>query len=214
MNRKVTFILSTILALSCKPNSRPDPIPFFLLGIGANQAELNQSSFQILSPKEGEIITVYQVEATIQTDISGEFEIYDEEQKLFSVPIHSPSSQTFPPFKPKNGENMIQVRFKKPDGTILQKEVNFYFGTKLSAGGAHSGFLKNGEVYTTGRNNFGQLGTGNSTGDENNDVIVKLNSIRNIFSIHFNQNNSMAIAKNGRVLYLGKQCERTIRNRK
>ncbi|WP_016758329.1 RCC1 domain-containing protein [Leptospira weilii] len=207
MNRKVTFILSTILALSCKPNSRLDPIPFFLLGIDANQAELNQSSFQILSPKEGEIITVYQVEATIQTDISGEFEVYDEEQKLFSVPIHSPSSQTFPPFKPKNGENTIQVRFKKPDGTILQKEVNFYFGTKLSAGGAHSGFLKNGEVYTTGRNNFGQLGTGNSTGDENNDVIVKLNSIRNIFSIHFNQNNSMAIAKNGRVYTWGNNAK-------
>lgn len=83
MKRKVTFILSIILALCCKPNSRLDLIPFFLLGIGANQTESDQSSFQILFPKEGEIITVYQLEATIQTDISGEFEIYDEEQKLF-----------------------------------------------------------------------------------------------------------------------------------
>ncbi|MDI7184828.1 chromosome condensation regulator [Leptospira santarosai] len=209
MKRNFTLILSIVCALNCSPQSRVDLTPLFLAAINLSQTSESQNEFpfRVISPQEGEILTVYRSETTVQANSEGEFEIFHEGKKLFTFPSSPSSPQTSPAFKPKNGENSIQIHFKKPDGTTFQKGINFYFGTKLSAGAAHSGFLKNGNVYTVGRNNFGQLGTGHSTGDNNNDVIVPLDSIRDIFSIHFNQNNSMAIAKNGRVYTWGNNAK-------
>ncbi|TGK24665.1 chromosome condensation regulator [Leptospira yasudae] len=204
MKLKSAFLLCIFLLLACGEKSgSPDLTPLSLTAIGASAASENQDSVRILSPKEGEIVTVYQLEATIQADQAGEYEVYHEGQRIASGKADASTPQTTPVFKPKNGENTIQVRFKKSDGTILQKEVRVHFGTKLSAGAAHSGFLKNGELYTVGRNNFGQLGTGTSTGDGINDVVTKLTSITDISSIHFNQNSSMAITKNGKVYTWG-----------
>lgn len=203
MKQKIAFILYTIWFISCSPQSRIDIAPLLLATLSQTTGSQNEISFQVLSPREGEILTVYQLETTVQANSDGEFEIFHEGNKLFSFQSTPSSPQTSPTFKPKNGHNTIQIRFKKSNGFVLSQEIHFYFGTKLSAGGAHSGFLINGELYTVGRNNFGQLGTGISTGDGINDRIVKVDPIRDIFSIHFNQNNSMAISQNGRVYTWG-----------
>ncbi|MGQ2814084.1 chromosome condensation regulator, partial [Leptospira interrogans] len=196
MKQKIAFILYTIWFISCSPQSRIDIAPLLLATLSQTTGSQNEISFQVLSPREGEILTVYQLETIVQANSDGEFEIFHEGNKLFSFQSTPSSPQTSPTFKPKNGHNTIQIRFKKSNGFVLSQEIHFYFGTKLSAGGAHSGFLINGELYTVGRNNFGQLGTGISTGDGINDRIVKVDPIRDIFSIHFNQNNSMAISQN------------------
>ncbi|EQA53582.1 RCC1 domain-containing protein [Leptospira kmetyi] len=204
MRFKVAILLSLSWILSCAQNAANDLTPLSLTAIGTVPTSSdNQNAFQILSPKEGEMIPVYQLETTIQADTDGEYEIYHEDQKISTSSVVAPTTVKSSVFKPINGENTIRVRFQKSDGTMVKKEVHVYFGTKLSAGAAHSGFLKNGEVYTVGRNNFGQLGTGTSTGDGINDVIVKLTSLKNISSIHFTQNSSMAIAKNGKVYTWG-----------
>ncbi|AOP33837.1 chromosome condensation regulator [Leptospira tipperaryensis] len=209
MKSKLLFLLSLLWILSCgEKSSDPSSLAFLGLALGPANASASSGDLEIVSPKDGDIVSVYQLETSVSTKESGTLEVLRNGEKIVSINAESVNSDgknriNVPAFKPTNGENTIQFRWKRPNGEILQKEIRVYFGTKLTAGAAHSGFLKNGNVYTVGRNNFGQLGTGTSTGDGINDSITKLNSITDISSIHFAQNSSMAIQKNGKVFTWG-----------
>ncbi|MBM9579770.1 chromosome condensation regulator [Leptospira sp. 201903070] len=209
MKSKLLSLASLLWILNCGEKASDANA---LASVGLALAHSNSSSsgvFEVVSPKEGEIVSVYQLEPSVSTQESGTLEVFRNGERVAFVNTGSINSEEknlltkVPAFKPVNGENTLQFRWKGPDGEILQKEIHIYFGSKLSAGAAHSGFLKDGNVYTVGRNNFGQLGTGTSTGDGINDIITKLNSIGEISSIHFTQNNSMAILKNGKVFTWG-----------
>ncbi|TGK33216.1 chromosome condensation regulator [Leptospira gomenensis] len=197
------FLLWFFVACGEKPT---DPSSLAALGLSpasSHSAEPTEpNEFQIVSPREGEITTVYRLETTVSTESAGKFSVFRNGEKMEEW-IATPSSTHTSRFFPENGDNTIGVERTGSDGSITKKEIHVYFGTKLTAGGAHSGFLKNGSVYTTGRNNFGQLGTGHSTGDGINDTITQLDSLPEISSIHFNQNSSMAVAKNGKVYAWG-----------
>lgn len=183
-----------------------DPSSLAALGLSpASSASVNQpepGGFQIVSPKEGEITTIYRLETTVSTEAEGHFSVFRNGEKVDEWDATASSTKSSA-FSPKNGDNTISIERTDSQGTVTRKEVHVYFGTKLTAGGAHSGFLKSGSIYTTGRNNFGQLGTGESTGDGINDTITKLNALTDVSSIHFNQNSSMAVGKNGKVYAWG-----------
>ncbi|MBM9502104.1 chromosome condensation regulator [Leptospira sp. 201903071] len=208
MKSKLLFLFSLLWVLDCGEKASD---PNTLASIGLALAQSNSSSagvFEVVSPKDGDVVSVYQLEPTVSANENGTLEVFRNGEKVFSVNADSTNADgknltKVTAFKPTNGENTLQFRWKRPDGEILQKEIRVYFGTRLTAGAAHSGFLKDGNVYTVGRNNFGQLGTGTSTGDGINDAITKLNSFSDISSIHFTQNSSMAILKNGKVFTWG-----------
>nr|WP_284661965.1 RCC1 domain-containing protein [Myxococcus sp. SDU36] len=66
-----------------------------------------------------------------------------------------------------------------------------------SAGGLHSGTVRNGLVYTWGRNNRGQLDLGaDVTTDQKNPQAVP--GLESVTSIAFNQNFAMALTAGGR----------------
>ncbi|RHX90725.1 RCC1 domain-containing protein [Leptospira stimsonii] len=203
------FLFSLFWILGCgEKSSGENTLASLGLALGPVSATPS-ASFEILSPKDGEIVPVYQLEPTISVNEPGSLEVLRNDEPVAFVNAASLDSSSeknlvkIPAFKPKNGENSILFRWKRSNGEILQKEIRVYFGTKLTAGAAHSGFLKDGDVYTVGRNNYGQLGTGVSTGDGINDLITKLNSIGTVSSLHFTQNNSMAIRKDGKVFTWG-----------
>lgn len=108
----------------------------------------------------------------------------------------------------KPGVNDYTVTLTDASGNSTTTKGSFYFGHRLSAGGAHSGLIKDGKTYTWGRNNLGQLGLGNVTKisentDENPNVHPLtpqlLNTPIEFVSLAFNQNASIALDVNGNV---------------
>ncbi|MCW5808717.1 MAG: hypothetical protein KIT31_40580, partial [Deltaproteobacteria bacterium] len=55
-------------------------------------------------------------------------------------------------------DNTITVRATDEHGNTSTRESHIYYGTRLAAGGAHGGAIRNGRLFTWGRNNLGQTG--------------------------------------------------------
>ncbi len=84
-----------------------------------------------------------------------------------------------------------------------------FLGKTVAAGGSHSGAIKNGELFTWGRNNYGQTGLGYTSklNDETNGVHpatpTKVETPTEFEVLSFMQNYSLAIDKNGDVYSWG-----------
>jgi alpha-tubulin suppressor-like RCC1 family protein len=114
------------------------------------------------------------------------------------------------------GENSYSVDATDTSGNKTTLEERFYFGARASAGGAHSGIIKDELIYAWGRNNKGQAGIGAmtrtsddpSTADATHPVTPTLISAPSgdigvpetkFVSLAFNQNASSALDENGNV---------------
>lgn len=110
------------------------------------------------------------------------------------------------------GENKIKLVAKDASGNeqVLQEKV--YFGQTLTGAGSHTGILDNGKVYAFGRNNFGQVGIGETTTLAKNSnhpktpVLVR-NAPSNVVAISFNQNHSALLTKDGKVYTWGSDSQ-------
>ncbi|TGN10098.1 RCC1 domain-containing protein [Leptospira ilyithenensis] len=166
------------------------------------------SSFSILSPLAGKQLFVYQVDLSISSKEKGLYQIYLNNSKKLTLSSASADLATLSgSIKPVIGQNTLRVSFIGQTGTYVTKSISFYFGNRTTGGGSHSGFVKNGSLYTWGRNNKGQLGQGISTGDNSNSTITKLSTIGDVASISFNQNNSLAIKTDGTVWAWGANAQ-------
>lgn len=103
------------------------------------------------------------------------------------------------------GTNRYRIRVVDASGNeaILEREV--YFGQRIAAGGAHSGFLLDGSLYAWGRNQKGQVGLGYTSvlGDTEpphptSATPVPVEGVRFV-SLAFAQNASIALDDSGRV---------------
>lgn len=108
--------------------------------------------------------------------------------------------------KPGNNPYTLTVTDRQGHSTAFNGEL--YFGNRTAAGNAHSGLLHNGQLYTWGRNNYGQTGLGFSSAlssDPQHPVTPQLvvpqpdnpASAPQFVSLAFNQNASLALDHQG-----------------
>lgn len=196
--RRIPLLLFFLL-IACSDSSSSLPL---IGGFGAEaEPTVPAPEFIVSSPAEGEILATYQLDVQVSEAESGTYEFFLNDTKKGEVEATDKSFQT--QLKPLRGANLLKIVVTTSDGRKAEKTVSVYFGTTVSGGGAHSGFVRSGVLYTCGRNNKGQMGTGFSEGDTTNATITKITSIPDITSISFNQNNSLAIGKNGKVYTWG-----------
>lgn len=111
------------------------------------------------------------------------------------------------------GENAISI--VATDNQAASSDAvttTLYFGERLAAGGAHSGALKDGKLFTWGRSNLGQTGLGATSAMFLEDKTVNPKhpvtptaAVTDVLfaAIYFNQNQSLAIGKDGKVYSWG-----------
>ncbi|TGL23383.1 chromosome condensation regulator [Leptospira bourretii] len=169
----------------------------FLVAL-ANDRQVG-SKFEILSPKDGSIVKTYDLTLNVKTSDSLTCQVLQNKTEKNNFNVGKGEVTSSLSVKPVLGANKIQIHCTNEAGVSAKKTILTYFGNRIAAGGSHSGYVVNGNLYTWGRNNFGQLGTGTSTGDLTNPTITKLSTISSVASIGFNQNNSLAITEDGSV---------------
>mgnify|MGYP005991616671 CR=1 FL=1 len=115
---------------------------------------------------------------------------------IFSAPITASA-----------GENTYSVIATDTSNNETTSQASFYFGSQASAGGAHSGVIKNGKTYLWGRNNKGQAGIGVITKiSDNTEATPAVHPVTPILmpeaqfaSLALAQNSSSALDVNGQV---------------
>lgn len=114
----------------------------------------------------------------------------------------------------KAGSNKVVMTATDTTGNQMQVSKTIYLGDTIAAGNSHTGALKNGQLYTWGNNNSGQTGLGMVTKlllADKKEVnpqhpatpMLMSQAPKNIASINFNQNHSLAIGENGHVYSWG-----------
>lgn len=107
------------------------------------------------------------------------------------------------------GSNKIVLEATDNAGNIMRSTKTIYLGDTIAAGGSHTGALRDGQLYGWGRNHYGQTGLGLTTkitdvmGHPDKPMIVS-GAPKNLLSISYNQNHSLAIDQNGQVYSWGK----------
>lgn len=96
------------------------------------------------------------------------------------------------------GNNQLTVVVTDRAGRRRQQNTDFRYGHAVSAGGAHSGAVTDGQLYVWGRYNVGQLGLGGALGDAQSRLAPEQVPAfgaedTTVASIAFNQNTSVAI---------------------
>ena len=106
------------------------------------------------------------------------------------------------------GDNKITLEATDNAGNMMRSTKTVYLGNTVAAGGSHTGALRDGQLYAWGRNNYGQIGLGLTTkatdimGHPNTPMIVN-QAPKNLISINYNQNHSLAINQEGQVYSWG-----------
>lgn len=105
----------------------------------------------------------------------------------------------------KAGLNSYQLSAQDTSGNQTTLSGSIYLGSTTAAGGSHSGAIKNGELYTWGRNNYGQAGLGYLSELDGNSSVhhpstplkVTLPTTYKPVALSFNQNFSVALDEAG-----------------
>lgn len=112
----------------------------------------------------------------------------------------------------KAGSNKITLTAADNAGNLLNVSKTVYLGDKIAAGNSHTGALREGQLYSWGRNNSGQSGLGittsrvldNALNPQHPNTPMLINTAQTKFvSLNFNQNHSLAISEDGRVYSWG-----------
>lgn len=104
----------------------------------------------------------------------------------------------------KAGNNAYTITATDAAGNQSKQTGNVYLGKRVAAGGAHSGAIVNGKLYTWGRNNFGQTGLGYvstlAANPSTHPAVPTLAASSNTFvALAFNQNQSIALDQSGKL---------------
>lgn len=106
------------------------------------------------------------------------------------------------------GSNKITLEATDNAGNIMRSTKTVYLGDTVAAGGSHTGALRDGQLYGWGRNHYGQTGFGSTTkitnvmGHPDTPMIIN-HAPKDLVSINYNQNHSLAIDQDGQVYSWG-----------
>src|SRR5690606_25210721 len=106
------------------------------------------------------------------------------------------------------GSNKITLEATDNNGNIMRSTKTVYLGDTVAAGGSHTAALRDGQLYGWGRNNYGQTGLGMTTkvadvmGHPATPMLMH-SAPKDLVSIKFNQNQSLAIDAKGQVYSWG-----------
>lgn len=106
------------------------------------------------------------------------------------------------------GDNKVVFTAADSVGNQMVISRNFYLGDILAAGNSHTGVLRDGQLYGFGRNNFGQTGLGVMSKLADSAIhpstpILMPSAPKDLISINYNQNHSLAIDDSGQVYSWG-----------
>lgn len=100
------------------------------------------------------------------------------------------------------GDNLITLTAQDLGGNESSQTITLHYGSRLAAGGAHTGLLFEDTLYAFGRNNKGQLGLGytSSLGDDQHAIIPSVVSFQTqAVAMAFSQNTSLVLDAQGQV---------------
>lgn len=106
------------------------------------------------------------------------------------------------------GSNKITLEATDNNGNIMRSTKTVYLGDTVAAGGSHTAALRDGQLYGWGRNNYGQTGLGMTTkvadvmGHPATPMLMH-SAPKDLVSIKFNQNHSLALDAKGQVYSWG-----------
>lgn len=106
------------------------------------------------------------------------------------------------------GSNKITLEATDNAGNMMRSTKTVYLGDTVAAGGSHTAALRDGQLYGWGRNNYGQTGLGMTTKIADvmghPDIPMLMHSApKDLVSIKFNQNHSLALDAKGQVYSWG-----------
>ncbi|MCP3102291.1 Ig-like domain-containing protein [Myxococcus sp. K15C18031901] len=165
---------------------------------------------RVVSPDEGLAVSVRRVRVeAVATDnkgvVSVSYSLNGGQEQSLAVPTDAAGTLAFE-VTPKPGANAVKLTARDARGNAGEATVSFHFGGLGTAGGLHSGTLRDGRVYTWGRNNRGQLGLGaDVTADQKQPQVVP--GLEAVTSIAFNQNFATALTADGSVWTWGENSD-------
>lgn len=133
---------------------------FMLTACGGDSSDTTAPTISNLSPNNNAVTQSRQVVITGQAsdDIELKSVVITSGEQSISAEITDGSFNAT--LEASAGQNTYSVIATDTSNNEASSEESFYFGAQASAGGAHSGIIKNERIYVWGRNNKGQAGIG------------------------------------------------------
>lgn len=165
---------------------------------------------QVLSPTAGLAVSTRRVRvelaATDNKGVTGlTYTLNGGAEQTLGLPATAGAPLSFD-VTPRPGGNQLVVRARDARGNVGEATVGFHLGGLSTAGGLHSGALRDGRVYTWGRNTRGQLGLGAGAAAYTS-VPRLVPGLEGVVSIAFNQSFSMALDAGGAVWTWGENTD-------
>ncbi|AGC48846.1 RCC1 repeat-containing protein [Myxococcus stipitatus DSM 14675] len=172
--------------------------------------ETQAPRIQVLSPTAGLAVSARRVRVELTASdnkgVTGlTYSLNGGAEETLSLPASAEDILSFD-VTPRAGANELVVRARDARGNVGTSTVGFHLGGLSTAGGLHSGALRDGRVYAWGRNTRGQLGLGAGSAAYSN-VPQLVPGLEGVVSIAFNQSFSMALDASGAVWTWGENSE-------
>jgi alpha-tubulin suppressor-like RCC1 family protein len=107
---------------------------------------------------------------------------------------------------PRPGANSVVLHATDTSGNSSEVTASFHYGSRSGGGGLHSGVVRDGSLYTWGRNNRGQLGLGAAVTTDQK-LPLKIPDFEGVAAMSFNQNSSLALKADGTVWAWGENAQ-------
>ncbi|OJH33589.1 hypothetical protein BON30_47840 [Cystobacter ferrugineus] len=185
-------------------NFNSGSIPLLLLALlgacGEREVDTEAPRITLTTPRDASRVALarFQVAGTVEDD-SGlaelSWRLNEDEPVALGAEGGERQGLDFE-LQPRPGRNLLVVHARDTRGNEAETSVSFTFGNQTGAGALHGGAVRDGILYTWGRNNRGQLGLGSTAGSKSP---VKVEGLADVAAIAFAQNNSLAIQRDGSV---------------
>ncbi|MET0402401.1 MAG: chromosome condensation regulator RCC1 [Cystobacter sp.] len=196
--RTALVLLSTLGVAGCSPEAPEvpgDDAP--PVDVPVETADTRAPRVTLLSPRESSRVALarFQVEGTVEEE-SGVAELRWRLNDGEPVALDPARAVLDFELQPRPGLNRLVVSARDTLGNAAETSVSFTFGNQTGAGGLHGGAVRDGVLYTWGRNNRGQLGLGDTVSHRSP---TKVEGLPEVAAIAFGQNNSLAVGADGSV---------------
>ncbi|MDY7230010.1 RCC1 domain-containing protein [Hyalangium rubrum] len=162
---------------------------------------------QVLSPAAGQSVTVRRVR--VEGTATGDMKLASFTWALNGA-SPQPLSATPGAFAfevtPRPGPNTLILHAVDVLGNETEQTRSFHYGSRSGGGGLHTGVVRDGLLYTWGRNNRGQIGWGSAVTTDQK-LPGKVPAFTDVAAMAFNQNSSLALKLDGTVWAWGENAQ-------